>query len=178
MNNPLFPIYKTNRDNSARFYLGTKGEKTLIFCGLNPSTATMEKSDPTISKVKNFASKFGYDSFLMINLYSLRSTDPSKLPNILEKKLHQENITALRSYLSKNNSRFDLVVCWGNKIESREYLYYCFKDIWKNCSQHIKNTYRLGDLTVLNHPKHPSRIGYENKLKQFNIDKYLESIVI
>ncbi|NMB82013.1 MAG: DUF1643 domain-containing protein [Ignavibacteria bacterium] len=178
MNNILFPVYKTNKDNTARFCLGTEGRKPLIFCGLNPSTATKEKSDPTISKVQAFARKFGYDSFLMINLYSLRSTDPTKLPKSFDKRLHNENISVLLSYLSKKDSRFDMVVCWGNKIESREYLYYCFKDIWKNCNQHIKNTYRLGDLTVLNHPKHPSRIGYENKLKQFNIDKYLESIVI
>ncbi len=177
MNNQLFPIYKTNRDNSARFYLGTKGEKTLIFCGLNPSTATTEKSDPTIRRVQKFADKFGYDSFLMINLYALRSTDPSRLPNILDEKLHQENITALFSHMRMNDSRFDLVGCWGNKIESREYLSYCFKDIWKNCSQHIKNFYRLGDLTVLHHPKHPGRISYENELMKFDVKKYLENLM-
>lgn len=71
----------------------------------------------------------------------------------------------------------DFVACWGNKIESREYLYHCLNDIWIKNNRFFRNIYRLGDLTILSHPKHPGRIGYENKLEKFNVEKYLENVL-
>ena len=58
-------IYINNEDNSIRYALGTKGNNTLFCFGINPSTATPDKPDPTIRKVEFIAKYNGYDSFIM-----------------------------------------------------------------------------------------------------------------
>jgi len=172
----LFPVYSINSDNSARFYLGTKGSKTLIFCGLNPSTATKEKSDTTVTKVKNFASNAGYDSFLMINLYSQRSTEPEKLPKKIDRKLHKENLFQILKPI-KNLKKADLVLCWGNNIVLRDFLKNCAIDIEKETQNKIHKYFCLGNLTKMGHPRHPSRISYDLELNEFDFKNYVSGIV-
>ena len=67
--------------NTERYVLGTNGNKTLVVIGINPSTATDEATDKTISRVKNYAKAFGYDSFKMINIYPLRKLIRNKKCN-------------------------------------------------------------------------------------------------
>lgn len=52
---------------------------TVAFIGLNPSTADAENDDPTIRRCIGFAQAWGYSSLLMLNLFALRSTNPSRL---------------------------------------------------------------------------------------------------
>ena len=44
-------IYINTDDNKYRFVLGTKGEHPLICLGVNPSTATPQKLDTTLSNL-------------------------------------------------------------------------------------------------------------------------------
>jgi len=50
-------VYVKTIDNKCRYALGVKGENTLYCFGINPSTATPEKYDPTIFRVKKQLSK-------------------------------------------------------------------------------------------------------------------------
>ena len=50
-----------------------------VFIGLNPSTADAYHDDPTLKRCLAFAQEWGYGSLLLVNLFSLRATDPSKL---------------------------------------------------------------------------------------------------
>ena len=45
----------------------------------NPSTATGERSDPTIGKVEAWARRHGYGSIICVNLFARRATDPRQL---------------------------------------------------------------------------------------------------
>ena len=45
----------------------------------NPSTATGERSDPTIGKVEAWARRHGYGSIICVNLFARRATDPHDL---------------------------------------------------------------------------------------------------
>ena len=45
-------IYKTNSDNSARYILGKYNNNPLVFFGINPSTATINENDNTISIIE------------------------------------------------------------------------------------------------------------------------------
>ena len=55
----MYDIYSESGKN-VRYVLGTKGGNTLIVFGINPSTATAEKSDPTISRIDTYLKKYGY----------------------------------------------------------------------------------------------------------------------
>ena len=50
-----------------------------VFIGLNPSTADATEDDPTLKRCISFAQKWGYGSLLLVNLFSLRATDPRGL---------------------------------------------------------------------------------------------------
>ncbi|MBI2419155.1 MAG: DUF1643 domain-containing protein, partial [Ignavibacteriales bacterium] len=69
-------IYEKSTNNSARFVLGETGKKTIICIGVNPSTATPDKLDPTLESVKRIAKHNGFDGWIMLNIYAQRSTDP------------------------------------------------------------------------------------------------------
>jgi len=47
----MYDIYRSTADDACRFALGRSGRRRLVVVGLNPSTATREKSDPTVAKV-------------------------------------------------------------------------------------------------------------------------------
>ena len=53
--------------------------RTLVFIGLNPSTADAERDDNTIRRIVGFANYWGFDRVLVVNLFAFRATHPSIL---------------------------------------------------------------------------------------------------
>lgn len=51
----------------------------IAFAGLNPSTADASKLDPTCTRCIDFASRWGFGTYIMLNLFAYRSTDPAGL---------------------------------------------------------------------------------------------------
>ncbi len=51
----------------------------VMFIGVNPSTANEVKTDATITRVRNFASDWGYGGFYMMNLFGIVSKYPEVL---------------------------------------------------------------------------------------------------
>lgn len=51
----------------------------IAFVGLNPSTASHDVDDPTIRRCIDFASRWGFGTYIMLNLFAYRSTDPAGL---------------------------------------------------------------------------------------------------
>jgi hypothetical protein len=49
---------------------------SVMFVGLNPSTADETLDDPTIRRCIGFAKSWGYGALVMTNLFAFRSTDP------------------------------------------------------------------------------------------------------
>jgi hypothetical protein len=53
--------------------------RTMLFVMLNPSTADAHHDDPTIRRCRGFAQREGCTRLEVVNLFSLRATDPREL---------------------------------------------------------------------------------------------------
>lgn len=119
-------IYYNTKDNQARFILGEKGNKTLICFGINPSTATPSQLDNTLKTVKRFSQDLGYDSWIMLNVYPQRATNPNDLDVEMKRIYHEENLKYIEQILENRNC--DVWAAWGTLIEKRSYLFTCLLD--------------------------------------------------
>lgn len=85
------------------------GSKTLAFIMLNPSTATHEKSDPTVTRCEGYARKWGFGELVVLNLFAYRSTDPKALKTA-EDPVGPEN----NDYIKAECVQAALTICgWG-----------------------------------------------------------------
>jgi len=89
---------------------------------LNPSTADEKKLDPTCSRARDYAERWGYGALFVTNVFAFRSTDPDRLRTI-EDPVGPGNDAAI----VKAAKASALVVCaWGNHgaylFRSREIL--------------------------------------------------------
>ena len=85
-------------------------KKTVLFIGLNPSTADEKIDDPTIRRCINYAQNWGYGSLLMVNLFAYRATIPTELKNV-KNPIGNDNDLHITELLKKA----DLAVAtWGN----------------------------------------------------------------
>lgn len=83
---------------------------TVVFIGLNPSTADEEVDDETIRKCIGYAKRWGYGKLIMVNLFAFRSTDPSMLKRV-EDPVGPDNDSYIQKCVSESNL---VIACWGN----------------------------------------------------------------
>jgi hypothetical protein len=167
--------YETNDDNSARFVLGQPGNTTLVCFGVNPSTATPEKLDPTLRRVKGFAKRLGYDGWLMLNLYPQRATKPDELDAVLYERIHLMNrFNICRTLMGLCG--VTIWAAWGALVTKRPYLAGCLRDIVGDISQRPLQWITIGQRSQAGHPKHPLYMRNDAEVAGFDIDKYLEKL--
>ncbi|HEV3208787.1 MAG TPA: DUF1643 domain-containing protein [Chthoniobacterales bacterium] len=73
-----------SHDRRFRYILRHRWEPLFApkFCtwiGLNPSVADETKLDPTLRRIRTFTAAWGYNGFIMTNLFALVSSDPDQL---------------------------------------------------------------------------------------------------
>ena len=83
---------------------------TVVFIGLNPSTADEEANDETIRKCIGYEKRWGYGKLIMANLFAFRSTDPSLLKRV-EDPVGPDNDSYIQKCVSESNL---VIACWGN----------------------------------------------------------------
>lgn len=166
-------IYEHNLDNSARYLLGERGKNNLICVGINPSTATPEKLDNTVTRVKRIADKNGYDGWVMLNIYPQRDTFPNNIHIEKEKEIISANCAAIQNLLADGVYN-EIWAAWGTEIHRRPYLISCLKEV-KNCFNENFKWLHYGELTKKGHPKHPSRMPYSEEFNEFYIHDYIEN---
>ncbi len=170
-------IYDGLRDGTSRFILGTSGKKTLIAIGLNPSHANRIKPDTTVSKIIGFSEKASqnFDSFIMLNLYPQRATNPQDVHIEVDKKIYAENLKTILHILTTNKNAY-VLAAWGDTISTRKFFTQCLKDLHQGLKEHKINWLQIGELTKNNNPRHPSRVSYESPLKKFNFNDYIKNL--
>ncbi|PIZ75343.1 hypothetical protein COY05_04380 [Candidatus Peregrinibacteria bacterium CG_4_10_14_0_2_um_filter_38_24] len=165
-------LYSKTSDNKARFLLGEKGNKTLICIGINPSTAEPDNLDRTLTVVKRFSRDLKYNSWLMLNVYPQRATNPNNLDLEINSEYHFENLKQIETFLK--TGKFDIWAAWGTNISKRKYLFSCLKDIVSITKKHSINWHTIGKKSKEGHPHHPLYLDKKLGLDSFDIKEYLQ----
>ena len=117
---------------------------TIMFIGLNPSTADETINDPTIRRLIDFSKQWGFTRMLMTNLFAYRATDP----NEMKAQGEPVGVKNDKHLLDCAGQSQLIVACWGNH------------GAHQNRSQHVRQllaAHRLMHfkLTQANEPIHP-----------------------
>lgn len=168
-------IYAPNFYSEYRYILGTRGKNPLICIGVNPSTARPDALDNTLKSVERIALGNGFDSFIMFNVYAQRATDPNSMEKVCNPALHRENMEAFRYVLSISD-RPAVWAAWGAVIEKRNYLSDCLRDMLAIGNQYGANWFCAGAVTQKGHPHHPLYLRRDERLKPFDVSKYLQNL--
>ena len=166
-------LFVPNFYTEYRYLLGTRGNHPLVCVGINPSTARPNQLDPTLKSVERIALGNGYDSFVMFNVYAQRATDPDDMEMTLNADLHRENMKAFEYIVSRSRSVW---AAWGTVIEKRDYLKACVGDMIRIGQEHGVQWYSCGKCSKKGHPHHPLYLRSDEKLNEFDIQKYLSSL--
>ncbi len=86
------------------------GGRRACFCLLNPSTADEYKLDPTLTRCLGYAQRWGFNAMEVVNIFSLRSTDPKGLREH-EEPIGPGNDRAIRTAARRADL---MVVGWGS----------------------------------------------------------------
>lgn len=83
--------------------------KRVMWCGLNPSTADESELDPTLRRILRFSCDWGFNEFVMTNLFAFRSTQPKGM------LLHHDPVGPEndRWLLTSATSSSLIIACWG-----------------------------------------------------------------
>jgi hypothetical protein len=163
-------IYEINSDNTSRFVLGTKGEKTLICFGINPSTAEPGILDNTMKSVDRISKANGYDSWVMLNIYPQRATNPNEMCKERDSDSIQDNLLHIERIL--RNGNVDIWAAWGTLISKRPHLFDCLHEGVEIYKKYSCRWYRAGKLSKDGHPHHPLYLKSTEKLLIFDINAY------
>ena len=80
------------------------------FLMLNPSTADEKVLDPTCSRARDYAMRWGYGALLVTNLFAWRATEPARMKSARDPVGGASDAAILRAA-----GQADIVVCaWGN----------------------------------------------------------------
>lgn len=154
-----------------RYLLKKEGYNPLIVIGVNPSKATDIKSDSTITRIMGFVEYNGFDSFIMLNLYPQRCTNPKDLDKEINMEYHKENLRHISQTVSTLEHPV-VLLAFGDMIEFRCYLKQCLKEIVAVLSLKNPQWKQIDTLTTRGNPRHPLRTKY-CELSDFDINMYL-----
>jgi hypothetical protein len=101
-------------DRVYRYFLWRQWDQAknaVCFIGLNPSTADELEDDRTIGRCICFARDWGFGGIRMVNLFSLRATDPKEM-----KANHEPIGSRTDEILSEMTTSYypNIVCAWGN----------------------------------------------------------------
>lgn len=165
---PMYDIYHPDHNNQWRYTLGRSGSKPLLVIGLNPSIATPEKLDPTVTRVEKVAQQCGFDGFVMLNLYPVRDTKPQNLPPKADPVAYKRNLEEVEKVVAQYANP-TIWAAWGASVVDRPYLLRARDALYERLAQYQPQWRRFGDLTAKGHPRHPVHLSYSWTLEPYEL---------
>lgn len=139
--------------------LDCSGTKVIAFFGINPSTADDSIDDPTIRKMKGFASRQDGRSIIVGNVFAFRTPHVHELELVLD-PIGPEN----RQHLEQIISEADILIpCWGGRKKVPSLLWTYFDEMLELLQLSGKPVHCLGK-TMSGDPKHPLFVPYSTLL--------------
>ena len=169
-------IYEPHENADYRYILGTVGTHPLFIVGINPSTATPDNLDNTMKSAERIAYGNGFDSYIMINVYAQRATNPKDINKKMNRNMHRENLMAIEKAFNSVDGSPEIWAAWGTNICKRIYFKKCLKDLTELADRRNATWYRAGRLSKNGHPHHPLYLKSDTKLEKFDITKYNHNI--
>lgn len=167
-------LYEESTDQRSRFVLGTVGANPLVCVGVNPSTAVPNDPDRTVSRLMGLAEANGFDSWVMLNLYPQRSTDPNGLVRIHDPELKAENERHIASFI--DGRQLTLLGAWGGLMTKRPYLRSMLAGIVQITDTTGCDWVSYGKTLTGGHPQHLSRASRDLPLVSFDMPAYLRQL--
>ena len=124
---------------------------TVVFIGLNPSTADATEDDATIRKCIGFAERWEYGRLIMLNLFAFRATNPADMKAASD-PIGPEN----NNVLHRMTKVFDVIVCWGCDGDFRDRAWVALNGVINGIPKCLGKTKHC-------HPKHPLYLPYETE---------------
>lgn len=135
----------------------------LVWIMLNPSTADAYQDDPTIRKVRGFTKRFGFERWIVVNLFSFRATDPKACAKLYAsdpiRAIGPLSDEALGNVTSDCK---DIVVAWGAQPWARKRTI----DVLDLLARQRRSPRCLG-VSKDGHPFHPLMQPYSRTLAPF-----------
>lgn len=130
--------------------------KRILFCALNPSTATETEDDPTVRRMIGFAKRFGASEMRLVNLFAARTTNPLKLW-LFDDPVGPENDL----WTEREAMQADVIVAaWGATGKAPERAGAVLEILRRH-----GNVHRLGDPTRGGMPRHPLYLPGDTELE-------------
>lgn len=107
-----------------------------------------------------------------MNVYPQRATDPNNIHSNIDDTIHQTNLGYIKDMLTYAN--VDIWAAWGTLIEKRPFLIKCLIDIYNTTKELNCKWFSIGKKSKFGHPHHPLYLNSQEKIKPFNMDKYIE----
>ena len=127
---------------------------TVVFVGLNPSTADEQEDDPTVRRCIAFARKWHFGSLNLVNLFAYRSTDPTCLTKAEDPVGPENDAHIVQSVVRAKR----VVIAWGTKgtLLSRD----------RQVLSLLPDSHCLG-ITKEGYPKHPLYLAGNTRVRLF-----------
>lgn len=144
-------------------YVGA-GTKTIVFFGVNPSTADAEVDDNTVMRWKGFATRLKARRFIVGNVFSYRATDVRELATA-EDPFGPEHWDVQKEIIKEADL---LIPCWGSRMKLPANLRPYPEGLMGKLTGFNAETnvpLMSWGLTASRDPKHPLMLPYDTPLE-------------
>ena len=134
----------------------------ILWIGMNPSTATAEVNDPTITREINFTKAWGYSGYVKCNTMDFRATNQRDLLQPGVQPRSDRNMPTILDYAKRADK---IILCYGVPHKSLQ----CFgKDTvdMLRLRGHGSKLFCMGR-TLLGSPRHPLYLRSDTQLEPF-----------
>lgn len=84
LNQPAGALFDADRVYRYLLWRTWSDGPRIVWLLLNPSTADEERLDPTLTRCRDYAERWGFGGMDVLNLFALRSTDPAGLYQVVD----------------------------------------------------------------------------------------------